>query len=141
MEWVEQVGVSHVHSCIDLLDKMTRRISMNKIYKGFFILLFSFILAGCRQSIHEQLQKNNWNITSTSGSSYTADFSETTISFEQGIFQTGMTYTIKDDQLIMTDPKSEEEIFYEIKEAGDEIKLIPVEEKYGILILSIDKNK
>lgn len=114
---------------------------MNKIYKGFFILLFSFILAGCRQSIHEQLQKNNWNITSTSGSSYTADFSETTISFEQGIFQTGMTYTIKDDQLIMTDPKSEEEIFYEIKEAGDEIKLIPVEEKYGILILSIDKNK
>lgn len=141
MEWVEQVGVSHVHLCIDLLDKMTRRISMNKIYKGFFILLFSFILAGCRQSIHEQLQKNNWNITSTSGSSYTADFSETTISFEQGIFQTGMTYTIKDEQLIMIDPQNEEEIFYEIREEGDVIKLIPVEEKYGTLILSVDNKE
>lgn len=114
---------------------------MNKIYKGLFILLFSFALAGCSQSIHEQLQENQWNVTSTSGSSYTANFSETTVSFEQSIFQTGMTYTIKDDQLIMTDPKNEEEIFYEIKEEGDEIKLIPVEEKYGILILSIDKNK
>ena len=141
MEWVEQVGVSHVHSCIDLLDKMTRRISMNKIYKVFFILFFSFIFAGCSQSIHEQLQENNWKITSTSGSSYSADFSETTISFEQGIFQTGMPYTIKDDQLIMSDPKNAEEIFYEIREEGDEIKLIPVEEKYGTLILSVDNNE
>lgn len=141
MEWVEQVGVSHVHSCIDLLGKMTRRISMNKIYKGLFILLFSFILAGCSQSIHEQLQENNWNVTSTSGSSYTADFSETIISFEQGIFQTGMTYTIKKEQLIMIDPQNEEKIFYEIREEGDEIKLIPVKEKYGTLILSVDNKE
>lgn len=114
---------------------------MNKIYKGCFILLFSFALVGCSQSIHEQLQENNWNITSTSGSSYSADFSETTISFEQGIFQTGMPYTIKDNQLIMSDPKNAEEIFYEIREEGDEIKLIPVEEKYGTLILSVDNNE
>lgn len=114
---------------------------MNKVYKGFFILLFSFTLVGCSQSVHEQLQENQWNVTSTSGSLYTANFSETTVSFEQGIFQTGMAYTIKDDQLIMTDPRNEEVIFYEIKEEGDEIKLIPVEEKYGILILSVDKNE
>lgn len=114
---------------------------MNKIYKGLFILLFSFILAGCSQSIHEQLQENNWNVTSTSGSSYTADFSETIISFEQGIFQTGMTYTIKKEQLIMIDPQNEEKIFYEIREEGDEIKLIPVKEKYGTLILSVDNKE
>lgn len=114
---------------------------MNKIYKGFFILLFSFIFAGCSQSIHEQLQENNWNVTSTSGSSYTADFSETTISFEQGVFQTGMIYTIKEEQLIMINPQNEEEIFYDIREEGDEIKLIPVEEKYGTLILSVDNNE
>lgn len=111
---------------------------MNKLFKISFILLLSFSLAGCSQSIHQQLQDNQWNITSTSGYSYTADFSKTMITFEQGDFQTGMTYTIKDDQLIMIDPKNEEEIFYEIKEKGNEIKLIPEDKKYGTLILSVD---
>jgi len=111
---------------------------MNKIYKGIFILLASFSLAGCTQSIHQQLQDNQWNITSTSGYSYTADFSETTITLEQGVFQTGMTYTIKDDQIVMINPKNEEEIFYEIKEKENEIELIPEDKKYGTLILSVD---
>ena len=112
---------------------------MNKFFKLFFILLFSVSLAGCSRSIHQHLQDNQWNVTSTSGSSYTADFSETTITFEQGVFQTGMIYTIKDDQIVMIDPKNEEEIFYEIKEKGNEIELIPEDKKYGTLILSVDK--
>lgn len=108
---------------------------MNKIYKGIFILLVSFSLAGCTQSIHQKLQDNQWNITSTSGSSYTADFSETTITFEQGVFQTGMTYTIKDDQLIMINPSNNKEIIYEIEKTENEIHLIPADENYGTLIL------
>ena len=45
------------------------------------------------------------------------------------------------NQAIMSDPKNAEEIFYEIGEEGDEIKLIPVEEKYGTLILSVDNKE
>lgn len=113
---------------------------MNKIFKGLIVLIFTFSLAGCRQSIHEQLQENNWNVTSTSGYSYTADFSETTITFEQGFFQTGMEYSIYDQELIMVDPKNEEEIKYEIVKEQNEIKLVPEDEKHGTLILST-KNK
>lgn len=108
---------------------------MNKLFKIFFILLVSFSLAGCTQSIHQQLQDNQWNITSTSGSSYTADFSETTITFEQGVFQIGMTYTIKDDQLIMINLSNNKEIIYEIKKTENEIHFIPADENYGTLIL------
>ncbi|WP_062532184.1 hypothetical protein [Jeotgalibaca dankookensis] len=108
---------------------------MNKIYKRIFILLVSFSLAGCTQSIHQQLQDNQWNITSTSGSSYTADFSETTITFEQGVFQTGMIYTIEGDKLIMTNPSNNKEIIYEIEKVENEIHLIPADENYGTLIL------
>lgn len=68
-------------------------------------------------------------------SSYIADFSETTITFEQGVFQTGMTYTIKNDQLIMINPNNDKEIIYEIEKAENEIHLIPANENYGTLIL------
>ena len=68
-------------------------------------------------------------------SSYTADFSETTITFEQGVFQTGMTYTIKNDQLIMINPNNDKEIIYEIEKAENEIHLIPADKNYGTLIL------
>lgn len=109
---------------------------MNKLVKGLIVLFFTFSLTGCRQSIHEQLQENNWNVTSTSGHSYTAEFSETTIIFEQGFFQTGMTYSIYDHELIMINPQNEEEIKYEIVEEQNEIKFVPKDKKYGTLILS-----
>lgn len=110
-----------------------------KIAKGLLFLIFSFILSGCGQTIHEQLQENNWNITSTSGYSYTADFSETTITFEQGIFQTAMEYKISEDQLSMSDPQSKEKFVYVIETKEGEIILTPLENEHGALKMSENK--
>ncbi|MDN6292224.1 MAG: hypothetical protein L0J35_04035, partial [Tetragenococcus halophilus] len=71
---------------------------MKKTIKGLFILLFSITLAGCSQSVQNELQENNWNVVSTNGEAYTAEFGESTVTFTSNFFQRGFSYTVDEEE-------------------------------------------
>jgi len=122
---------------------------MKKIFKGLLILLFTFILAGCSQSVQDELQANNWNVVSTNGEAYTADFGESTVTFDVNLFQRGFNYSIDEDEenITLNEPDTDEEPItfsitknensYTFKAIADQVK-----ERYGDLTLSpIDTSK
>jgi len=119
---------------------------MKKIIKGLFVLIFSFTLAGCSQSIHDELQANNWNVVSTNGEAYQADFGESTVTFGAGVFQRGFSYTVDEekDTITLNEPDTDDEpitfsvtkndssftftaITDEIKEANGDLTLSPLD--------------
>ena len=122
---------------------------MKKISKGFLILLFTFTLVGCNPSVQDELQANNWNVVSTNGEAYTADFGERTVTFDTNLFQRGFNYSIDKDEenITLNEPDTDEEPItfsitknensYIFKVITDEVK-----ESYGDLTLSpIDTSK
>ena len=120
-----------------------RRTIMKKIFTGLFILLFSFALAGCSQSIQDELQENNWNVVSTNGEAYTASFSESTVTFNSNLFQRGFNYSIdeEEDNITLNEPDTDDEpITFSINKNESEFTftaiLEEVKETFGDLTLS-----
>ena len=115
---------------------------MKKIFTGLFILLFSFTLAGCSQSIQDELQENNWNVVSTTGEAYTASFSESTVTFNSNLFQRGFNYSIdEEDNITLNEPDTDDEpITFSINKNESEFTFTPileeVKENFGDLTLS-----
>lgn len=116
---------------------------MKKIFTGLFILLFSFTLAGCSQSIQDELQENNWNVVSTNGEAYTASFSESTVTFNSSLFQRGFNYSIdeeEDDITLNESDTDDEPITFSINKHESKFTftaiLEEVKENFGDLTLS-----
>jgi len=111
---------------------------------GLIFTIFTvFTLSACGSSIHEELQSTNWQVVSTNGESYTADFSEDTVSFDLQIAQLGFSYQINENddnnQITMTDDNSEPLVF-NIEENNNEYSFVAqseeVKEQYGDLTLT-----
>jgi len=116
---------------------------MKKIFKGFLILLFTFTLVGCSQSVQDELQANTWNVVSSNGEAYTADFGESTVTFDTNLFQRGFNYSIDEDEETITldEPDTDEEPIVFIIDRSDntitfEATTEEIRESYGNLILS-----
>jgi len=108
-----------------------------------FTVFMLFTLSACSTSIHENLQSTNWQVVSTNGESYTADFSEDTVSFDLQIAQLGFNYQIEEtdnnNQITMTNDNSEPLVFnieknnneYSFTAQSEEVK-----DQYGDLTLT-----
>lgn len=108
-----------------------------------FTVFMLFTLSACSTSIHENLQSTNWQVVSTNGESYTADFSEDTVSFDLQIAQLGFNYQIEEtdnsNQITMTNDNSEPLVF-NIEKNNDEYSFTAqseeVKDQYGDLTLT-----
>lgn len=116
---------------------------MKKTIKGIFILIFSITLTGCSQSIQDELQADNWNVVSTNGEAYTAEFGESTVTFTSNLFQRGFSYKIDEEaeNITLNEPDTEDEpITFSIDKNDNNFKLTAiideVKETYGDLTLS-----
>ncbi|TNX23934.1 hypothetical protein [Enterococcus faecium] len=116
---------------------------MKKTIKGLFILLFSITLAGCSQSVQDELQENNWNVVSTNGEAYTAEFGESTVTFTSNLFQRGFSYTIDEEEenITLNEPDTDDEPITFLINKSDNSFLFTaitdeVKETYGDLTLS-----
>lgn len=104
---------------------------------GSILTIFSiFILSACSQTdLHERLQENNWNVVSTHGEAYEAQFSETTYMTEFAGFTAGGEYSVdnENNQIIFyRDIQGEQEVMstYNVTDVSDEeLKLISADEE------------
>jgi len=117
---------------------------MKKKTITFIFTIFTvFILSACGTSIHEDLQANNWQVVSTNGESYTADFAEDTVSFDLQFASLGFNYQIEEtdngNQITMTQENSKPAVF-SIEENDNEFAFKAqskeVKDQYGDLSLS-----
>jgi|SRR5699024_3324249 len=119
---------------------------MKKIIGSIFTIFSIFILSACSQgSIQENLQENNWNVVSTNGEAYTADFGSDTVTFDLQITSLGFSYSVDEEGevpiITMEQPDSSDEAFsFSITQNDDEYKFTAenddVYEQYGDLTLS-----
>jgi len=108
-----------------------------------FTVFMLFTLSACSTSIQENLQSTNWQVVSTNGEAYTADFSEDTVSFDLQISQVGFNYQVEEtdnsNQITMTNDNSEPLVF-NIEKNNDEYTFTAqseeVKEQYGDLTLT-----
>jgi len=107
-----------------------------------FTVFMLFTLSACSTSIHENLQSTNWQVVSTNGESYTADFSEDTVSFDL-LVQVGFNYQVEEtdnsNQITMTNDNRGSLVF-DIEEHNDgyifTAQSEEVKEQYGDLTLT-----
>lgn len=113
---------------------------MKKLIQLVLFMVLLVILAACSssQSITDDLQSQKWNVVSTNGESYTAQFGQDTVTFGLGIFNLGMDYTVDGDILNLI--KEDETYTYEVSKEGKEFKFTAADDKthdkYGHLTLS-----
>jgi len=97
--------------------------------KKIIVLIFTiFTLAGCSNfgsSVHEDLQANNWNVVSTKGDAYSADFGENTVTFDLAGFPFGYSYSLNEDEtkIVFQPSEDDEMIEYNIERKEDEFIL------------------
>jgi len=116
---------------------------MKKFVGLLFTIFTLFTLSACGTSIHEDLQANNWQVVSTNGESYTADFAESTVSFDLQLLSLGFNYQLEEtdngNQITMTADDTEPLVF-NIEENGNEYTFTAqseeVKDQYGNLTLS-----
>lgn len=114
---------------------------MRKIILNLLTLVALITLGGCGTDIQSDLQSKEWNVVSTSGESYTAQFGESTVTFEMLGFQVGNNYTIKDNKITIQESKGEKKpVTFEMtkNEKDYQFKTTTAEDKeqYGDLTLS-----
>jgi len=123
---------------------------MKKIIGTIFTVLTVFILSACSSSIHENLQSQNWNVVSTNGESYTANFAQDTVTFDLQIASLGFNYDVNEEgeqaTITMTQQDSSEgELVFNINQNEDEYQFIAqneeVKDQYGDLTLSPMQNE
>lgn len=114
---------------------------MKKILLSLFTLIALTTLVGCGTNIQSDLQSKEWNVVSTNGESYTAQFGESTVTFEMLSFQFGNNYSIEDNKITIQESEGEKTpVTFEItKNENDyQFKTTTAEDKeqYGNLTLS-----
>jgi len=115
---------------------------MKKVTGTIFTIFTIFILSGCGSSIHEDLQANNWNVVSTNGEAYTADFSESTVTFDLQVFNLGFQYDVDEEANTITlkEDTESDDLMFDVEKADDEYTFTAqdeeVYEQYGNLSLS-----
>lgn len=116
---------------------------MTKWIKSVLTIFIIALIAGCSSegNIKENLQENNWNVVSTTGESYTANFASDTVTFEMGGFRRGFSYNIEDNVITLEEQDSDDEpITFSIEENEDEYIFTTedeeVREQFGNLTLS-----
>ncbi|MCI3027552.1 hypothetical protein LMF32_00175 [Desemzia sp. C1] len=107
---------------------------MKKIIVLFFTIFSFFILSGCSSfgnSVHEELQSTNWNVVSTKGDAYSADFGESTVTFDLAGFPFGYSYSLNEEESKIVFQSSEEDvnIEYNIEKENDEFVLTATTEE------------
>lgn len=114
---------------------------MKKILLSLFTIITLITLGGCSTDIKSDLQSKEWNVVSTNGEAYSAEFGENTVSFILGgDFRIGFNYEIVEDELALTQEEDEEPVVFKTEKNNDEytFKAIgdEVKEQYGDLTLS-----
>lgn len=116
---------------------------MKKGIKSIFTVFIIAIIAGCTSatSTQENLQEEKWNVVSTTGEAYTADFGQDTVTFEMGNFRRGFSYTIEENVITMEETDSDNDpIMFSIEKNENEYNFTSendeVQEQYGNLTLS-----
>lgn len=85
------------------------------------LLLLLLLLTGCgSKNIANDLKSTKWNVVSTNGETYTAEFNQDTVSFQMGILSLGMFYEI--DKNVITLTKEEKTYSYEVENDKNEYK-------------------
>lgn len=86
------------------------------IFRVIFTILTIFTVSACSNesseetlddTIKEELQSNTWNVVSTNGDAYTADFSDNTVTLDFNIIKSGLSYEIKDSVATLTEEDSD----------------------------------
>ena len=119
---------------------------MKKRIVSLCTIFIVFVLSGCvkmsSDSIHKNLQAHKWNVVSTNGEAYTADFAEDTVAFDLTISSLGFHYKVDEDQniLTLTDEKRDKEVNFDITKKENEYmlksKIEEVHKQYGELTFS-----
>lgn len=117
--------------------------------KNVLFILLTLIalitLEGCGTDIQSDLQSKEWNVVSTNGEAYTAQFGEETVTFEMLGFQLGYTYKIVDNVITFQENGEEESFSFEVTENEDDYQLKAanedVKKENGDLTLSPRVNK
>lgn len=111
---------------------------MKKIISAIILSVTFIGLVGCAKNTESSLQANKWNVVSSDGSSFTAEFGEDTVKFENVFRTRGLKYQVKDDKITMKDDRVE--VSYTIKKNGNEYKFKSnddtTKEEFGDLTLS-----
>ena len=104
---------------------------MKKIISAIILSVTFIGLVGCAKNTESSLQANKWNVVSSDGSSFTAEFGEDTVKFENVFRTRGLKYQVKDDRV---------EVSYTIKKNGNEYKFKSnddtTKDEFGDLTLS-----
>lgn len=102
------------------------------------------MLSGCGENVEEDLKSNIWNVVSTNGQAYTAEFGNNTAIFKYAdILSFGVEYEIEGNEITIIDEKQNVYTFiieknkneYIFKADNDDAK-----EDIGDLTLSPKKN-
>ncbi|MFJ7934392.1 hypothetical protein [Sporosarcina sp. NPDC096371] len=113
--------------------------------KAIYLLLMVVSIIGlsaCGKNAQDDLQAHRWNVVSTNGEAYTAEFNKSTVSFAAGSFSRGFTYKI-DNGKISLEEDEKEPVIFEVEKDGKEYKFTAasddVKKQYGDLTLSPSK--
>lgn len=114
---------------------------MKKILLSLLTLIALITLGGCSTDSKSDLQSKEWNVVSTNGEAYSAEFGENTVSFILGgNFRVGFNYEIVEDELTLTQEADEEPLVFQIEKSKEEYTFKAIEdevkEQYGDLTLS-----
>lgn len=114
---------------------------MKKVLLGFITMIALGVLGGCSTDVQSKLQSKEWNVVSTNGDAYTAQFGEDTVTFEMLGFQAGNDYTIEDNQITIQGSDGEKApVTFEITQNENDYQFktttTEAKEQYGDLTLS-----
>jgi len=105
---------------------------MKKIVVLLFTIFTIFSLSACSgNSVHEDLQANNWNVVSTKGDAYSANFGKDTVTFDLAGFPFGYSYSLDEDEtkIVFQPSEGDESIEYNIEKQNDEFVLTATTEE------------
>ena len=113
---------------------------MKKVLLGFITVISLVVLGGCSTDVQSDLQSKEWNVVSTNGDAYTAQFGEDTVTFEMLGFQLGYTYNIEGEKITFQENGEKDSFTFEIAKNEDDYLLKSVnkseKEENGDLTLS-----
>jgi len=113
-----------------------------KLSVAIFSVFSIFILSACGVSIQEDLQSTNWNVVSTNGEAYTADFSEDTVTFDLQVFSLGFQYGVDEENntIALKEDNDSADMLFDVEKVDEEYNFTAQEEEvfeqYGDLTLS-----
>ncbi|NPC90762.1 hypothetical protein HOO54_05045 [Bacillus sp. WMMC1349] len=115
---------------------------MRKIIYVLLIVTAVLGLSACGKNTADDLQSKKWNVVSTNGESFTAEFSKNKFTIKLGSLSKGFTYKINKDEISLEED-GEKPLVFEIEQDGDEYNFKAttkaIKDEYGDLTLSPSK--